>query len=502
MKRSNSRRRGVNSASNAQTQQGGNSTASAAHSTPDATGTATVALLKSNSRSRLHYSSAQSVKRAAAQRGLADRSSAQPLVSRQIPESDLLFEEATSISSLGEGDTLGRGTRHRDIEVQEDVFVIGGDGVFKGGGFEISKNGMLKSPGNLTRKLSDGTAVDGVPRSSNNLIIVRSLAEFARGAPLSSRSRRQSAKIDSTLGAGAAGRVSLAVHRPSGRKIAVKRINVFDCQKRTQLLKELETLMCYDSRFLVRSYGAFYDGEGVVHVTLEYMDRGALSDAVEFRGAVPEHITVHIAEHCLRGLRFLHENHVLHRDFKTSNILLSRRTCRAKLADFGLARELEHGESRVDTFVGTVGYMAPERLNGREYTYASDVWALGICVLECLLGRYPFPKPQNYFDYLHAAQTDPAKLVRSASPECVDFVKLCTAEDPKNRPTANQLLEHPWITSTNRDTNVFREWLDSVPLAHDAAPVSGALAAADDGLRKAKERAHELEIARPPPAVS
>ncbi len=172
--------------------------------------------------------------------------------SRENVENDpYVIEEAPSLSSLGDTDTpsavaakngifpmdrLDRTMKRTLDEVSEDVFVIGGDGIFKGGGFVITKNGMLKSPGNLTRRLSNGTAVDGVPKSSNNLIIVRSLAEFSRGSTLSRRN-----KLDSTLGAGAAGRVSLAIHRPSGRKIAVKRINVFDVEKRNQLLKELET---------------------------------------------------------------------------------------------------------------------------------------------------------------------------------------------------------------------------------------------------------------------
>ncbi len=224
--------------------------------------------------------------------------------------------------------------------------------------------------------------------------------------------------------------------------------------------------MSYDSRFLVRSYGAFYDGEGVVHVTLEYMDRGALSDIIELRGKVPEPILVHIAEHCLRGLMFLHDNHVLHRDFKTSNILLSRRVCRAKLSDFGLARDLNPGESRTDSFVGTLAYMSPERLNGSDYTYASDIWGLGISILECFLGRYPFAKPQSYFDYVEAAKSNPSSLMEGATPACVDFVRLCTSADPKERPTARMLLQHPWIADTRRDAKAFREWLQQIPGAH------------------------------------
>lgn len=396
------------------------------------------------------------------------------------PESRYDIEEAPSLSSLGDGvdsDTpsviaakngifpvnqTDRSMRRSLDDVSEDMFLIGADGVFKGGGFVITENGMLQAPGNLTRSHSFGTEVDGAPKSfNNNLIHVRSLAEFARGSTLSRRN-----KLDSTLGAGAAGRVSLAVHRPSGRKIAVKRINVFDVEKRTQLLKELETLMRYESRFLVRSYGAFYDGEGVVHVTLEYMDRGSLEDVIHLYGRLPEDIVTHIIEHCLLGLMFLHDNHVLHRDFKTGNILLSARVCRAKLSDFGLARDLHPGESRTDSYVGTVAYMSPERLTCGDYTYASDIWGLGICVLECLLGKHPFDKPQSYFDYVDAAKSDPSTLLKGATPDAVDFVRQCTAINPAERPTARNLLSHPWIQRSPESAKLFREWMRQIPGKH------------------------------------
>lgn len=328
--------------------------------------------------------------------------------------------------------------------------VFGHDGGFMTGGFKITSEGMVGKPDRATREDSDSEAEGEMPQSDRNLIIVRSLAEFKPGP---------------TIGAGAGGRVYLAEHFPTRKTMAMKVVNVYDKAKRNQLLKELETLSTYVSRYLVRFYGAFYDGSGAVHIALEYMDHGCLATFVQKVGAIPEQIVRMIAMDCVRGLRFLHRNHVLHRDFKTANVLLSRRLCCAKLSDFGLARDMNPEVSRVDTFVGTVAYMSPERLEGCKYTYASDIWALGVSMVECLLGRYPFERPKNYFDYIDATMTanlwatcDKSGLEISRNAR--DFITLCTNTDPLKRPTASELLQHPWLVGVKKDTEIFGSWLD------------------------------------------
>lgn len=328
------------------------------------------------------------------------------------------------------------------------VGVFASDGGFITGGFRITTEGMLNRPDIETRQDSDPEA-DEAPRSSETKIAVGGLKEFRNGP---------------VIGAGAAGRVYLAEHIPSKATMAIKTVNVYNKEKRNQLLKELETLCKHNSRYLVRFHGAFYDGSGAVHIALEYMDHGCLSSFIQRVGKIPEHIVKMIAQDCLRGLRFLHRHHVLHRDFKTANILLSRRICRAKLSDFGLARDLNPGVSKVDTFVGTVAYMSPERLQGGKYTYASDIWALGVSLVECLIGHHPFNTPQNYFDYIEATVASGTlqgfHSDSQFSAEVKDFVTQCTYTDPKKRPKAVDLLEHPWIKDMRRDAQAFGSWLD------------------------------------------
>eukprot|EP00188_Purpureofilum_apyrenoidigerum_P002914 Plantae.Rhodophyta-Purpureofilum_apyrenoidigerum.ctg2965.p1 GENE.Plantae.Rhodophyta-Purpureofilum_apyrenoidigerum.ctg2965~~Plantae.Rhodophyta-Purpureofilum_apyrenoidigerum.ctg2965.p1 ORF type:complete len:549 (+),score=102.21 Plantae.Rhodophyta-Purpureofilum_apyrenoidigerum.ctg2965:316-1962(+) len=332
----------------------------------------------------------------------------------------------------------------------ETDFIFGSDafsndGSFHDGGFRITKTGIVQTPG-LARVNSMGQILDGVPQSTTNIIVIQTLRDI---------------EYIGSLGAGASGQVQLAVHRPSRSKMAVKIVNVYDEERKKQLLKELATLTTYISRFLVRFYGAFYDGSGAVHVVLEYMESGSLEDAIRYGGRVPEEVTKQIAAHCLHGLKFLHQNNVMHRDLKSANILLSRRLNRSKLADFGLVKEL--GEvSKAATFVGTLAYMSPERLKGSQYTSAGDIWGLGISVCECLLGKFPFAKPDSYFDYLeNALRGDVLVSTIDISSEARDFISACLKIEPKDRPSAKELLEHPFINS-KADVNEFAMWLERV----------------------------------------
>jgi len=332
----------------------------------------------------------------------------------------------------------------------ENDFIFGSeafsnDGSFHDGGFRITKTGIVQAPG-LVRVNSMGQALDGVPQSTTNIVFIKNLRDI---------------EYIGNIGAGASGQVQLAVHRPSRSKMAVKIVNVYDEERRKQLLKELATLTTYVSRFLVRFYGAFYDGSGAVHVVLEYMESGSLEDAIRYGGRVPEEVTKQIAVHCLHGLKFLHKHNVMHRDLKSANILLSRRLNRSKLADFGLAKEL--GEvSKAATFVGTLAYMSPERLKGSQYTSAGDIWGLGISVCECLLGKFPFAKPDSYFDYLeNALRGDVLVSTIDITPEARDFVSACLKIEAKERPSAEELLNHPFVNS-KADINEFARWLERV----------------------------------------
>lgn len=157
-----------------------------------------------------------------------------------------------------------------------------------------------------------------------------------------------------------------------------------------------------------------------------------------------------IAESVLGGLSYLYSAHkIMHRDLKPSNILVNSKG-QIKLCDFGVSSELEG--SIAETFVGTGTYMAPERIQGSPYTVKSDVWSVGLTLMELAIGKFPFGGsgddadepggPQGILDLLQQIVLEPApKLPKSdAFPAILeDMIAKCLLKDPKERPTPKEL---------------------------------------------------------------
>jgi len=255
------------------------------------------------------------------------------------------------------------------------------------------------------------------------------------------------------LGKGASSLVRKALHKPSGTPLAVKILSVFDKAKRDQLLRELRTLYSSTFPWLVSFYDCLYD-EGAMYIVLEYMDGGSLADLLltaqaTGSGPLSELMLAKICTRVLEGLQYLHkERHQVHRDMKPGNILLNS-TGEVKISDFGLAAELDSTKEMCASFVGTHAYMSPERLGGKPYSFASDIWSLGITLVECAIGRYPYSAftGANYFVLLAQIVNDPPPHLPTEgfSAEFADFVSLCLQKEPTLRPSADALLQHPFI---------------------------------------------------------
>lgn len=139
----------------------------------------------------------------------------------------------------------------------------------------------------------------------------------------------------------------------------------------------------------MKSYGAFLKG-GYVHIALEYMDVGSLDDIRKSVGKIPEDILGLMSIQMLKGLDYLHwEMKVIHWDIKPSNILVNKKGF-LKIADFGVSGKLENTFACLSSWVGTMTHMSPERLKGEAYLPDTDIWSLGLIILECAIGAYPF----------------------------------------------------------------------------------------------------------------
>ena len=170
-----------------------------------------------------------------------------------------------------------------------------------------------------------------------------------------------------------------------------------------KILEELNWLQKCNSPYIVGFYRADRCEEGI-NICMEYMDGGSLDLILKKVNRIPENILGKITESVLMGLKYLRESHqIMHRDVKPSNILINSNGD-IKLCDFGVSGQLI--DSMANTFIGTRSYMSPERLEGNCYTVQSDIWSLGLSLVEMAIGRYPIPVPSEQ-EIVGLFQNDP-----------------------------------------------------------------------------------------------
>ncbi|CAH8459029.1 unnamed protein product [Dicrocoelium dendriticum] len=207
----------------------------------------------------------------------------------------------------------------------------------------------------------------------------------------------------SELGRGNGGVVSKTQHKSTGFLMSRKTFE-FDIKTsvRAQILRDLQILWECSSPFVLDFYGAFYVDD-TISICMEYMDAGGLDTLLPIVGRFPEPVIIHIASSVVQGLMYLwQELHIMHRNLKPSNILVNRGGF-VKLCDFVVSLQL--AEALASAFIGMRTYMAPERLTGEPFGSPSDIWSLGLTLMELAIGRYPIPA------------VDPVDFVRTFAPD-------------------------------------------------------------------------------------
>lgn len=257
------------------------------------------------------------------------------------------------------------------------------------------------------------------------------------------------------LGSGAGGTVWLVRHRPTNLLYALKLLhNQHDDAVRLQIRREIEILRAVQNPFVVPCH-AMFDHGGQIQILLEYMDCGSL----ENRHITNEPFLSHIAKQVLSGLAYLHRHRIVHRDIKPSNLLINTKH-QVKIADFGVGRILACTIDPCKSSVGTVSYMSPERINtdlndGVYDGYAGDIWSFGLSMLEFYMGKFPYGEQlrgQEGWASLMCAIcfSNPPQAPVSASDDFRSFISSCLQMEPNRRRTAQQLLQHPFITQTQQ----------------------------------------------------
>ncbi|GAA6044553.1 hypothetical protein JCM8097_003734 [Rhodosporidiobolus ruineniae] len=272
--------------------------------------------------------------------------------------------------------------------------------------------------------------------------------DFSSGA--SFKIKMDDFELFEELGKGNYGTVQKVLHRPTGVTMALKEIRLeLDDSKLKTIITELDILHRATSPYIIDFYGAFFI-ESCVYYCMEYMDARSLD---YWAGTdVPEDVLARITRSMVEGLKFLKDElKIMHRDVKPTNVLLNKKGY-VKLCDFGVSGQLDR--SLAKTNIGCQSYMAPERIKGESmgaatsYTASSDVWSLGLSIIEAAIGHYPYPPEtyQNVFAQLTAiVHGDPPTLPDTYSETARDFVGQCLIKRANERPNYKQLLEHPWL---------------------------------------------------------
>ncbi|KAI5867495.1 kinase-like domain-containing protein [Durotheca rogersii] len=269
----------------------------------------------------------------------------------------------------------------------------------------------------------------------------------------------------------------------TGMVMAMKEIRLeLDEAKLATILKELVILHECASPFIIEFYGAFFQ-ESAVYMCLEYMDGGSIDKL--YSGGIPEGVLRKISHSTVMGLKELKDKHnIIHRDVKPTNILINTRG-QVKICDFGVSGNLV--ASIAKTNIGCQSYMAPERISGGAfmqtgasdgtYSVQSDIWSLGLTIIECGMGKYPYPPEvsSTIFSQLSAiVEGDPPDLPDRYSEAARTFVHGCLNKVPKLRPTYQALLASEWFKGLDKPETIAEEEEEARENDASAEAVAGA----------------------------
>lgn len=249
--------------------------------------------------------------------------------------------------------------------------------------------------------------------------------------------------IQSRLASGGMSTVYVATDRRLERDVALKVLHPHmtgDPQFLDRLGREAKAAARLSHPHVV---GVLDQGEDerVAYLVMEYIKGHTLRDVLKEKGALPPRLALALIDPVVEGLGAAHEAGLIHRDIKPENVLIAD-DGRIKLGDFGLARAISTSTS-TGALIGTVAYLSPELVLGRQADARSDIYSVGIMLYEMLTGRQPFDGEvpiQVAYQHVNSSVGAPSGLVPGLAAEIDELVQWCTANDPDKRPVDGYAL--------------------------------------------------------------
>lgn len=244
--------------------------------------------------------------------------------------------------------------------------------------------------------------------------------------------------VISQIGGGGMGQVYKAQDTELNRTVALKVLPPHLCRHPEYLRRfrtEAQAQARMASPYIVTLYSFMEMAAGEVLV-MEHVEGQTIAQMLRAQGPLPMARAVRYFEQALRGIEHMHRHGVVHRDLKPSNIFITADE-QVKLMDFGVARIIDQNDTAQNgTMVGTLLYISPEQINGRETDFRSDVYTLGVSLFETITGRLPFERRSDYaLMHAHVQEQPPRpNLYQHRVPPALEWVILKAIEkDPTRR---------------------------------------------------------------------
>ncbi|XP_049640949.1 mitogen-activated protein kinase kinase kinase kinase 4 isoform X16 [Suncus etruscus] len=267
------------------------------------------------------------------------------------------------------------------------------------------------------------------------------------------------------VGNGTYGQVYKGRHVKTGQLAAIKVMDVTEDEEE-EIKLEINMLKKYSHhRNIATYYGAFIKKSPPGHddqlwLVMEFCGAGSITDLVKTpKGHPQRRLDAYISREILRGLAHLHIHHVIHRDIKGQNVLLTE-NAEVKLVDFGVSAQLDRTVGRRNTFIGTPYWMAPEVIACDEnpdatYDYRSDLWSCGITAIEMAEGAPPLCDMHPMRALFLIPRNPPPRLKsKKWSKKFFSFIEGCLVKNYMQRPSTEQLLKHPFIRDQPNERQV------------------------------------------------
>ena len=303
-------------------------------------------------------------------------------------------------------------------------------------------------------------------------------------------------ELKDEIGAGSTSKCFRCVRKADGMVFACKVIDKSNIEAKFtgllgQFLTEIKVLKALHHENIIHLEDDFETSDRI-YLVMEMMSGGELFDYVVAKGTLSEEEASELIRKICSAVAHMHANNIIHRDLKPENLLLtaSGKNAQVKLIDFGLAKVMHEDTAR--SFLGTKGYLAPEMLQRSNYDKSVDMWSLGVIAFVLLCGCLPFDDDSSRIISESAARKKFAlrfpRWATTLSTSAKDLLYNLLDVDPKTRYTAEQALNHPWVSGRTVQPNSYLASPSLLGERRKDARTANAIKARLDNIRSEMEK--------------